>query len=175
MPDGQAPSRMVGWRALVGASLASMLVVCVTGCAELEPMGEPDTVDHQVLVSGLQGVIREHERTMAELRTELDSRRQEYSAVLIANAQLEGRLREVERRLNEARHIIDLQREELAFGRTQRERAQPSRSRGSAKPKAVPVPTAQPSAVDAPLHKLCRFPILLLYLRSRTNRWMRRR
>ena len=157
--NGRASRRLAGWRVFVGVSLAPLAVLLATGCAELEPMGEPETLDHQVLVSGLQGVIREHERTMAELRAELDTRRQEYSAVLIANAQLEGRLRDVERRLNEARHIIDLQREELALNRTPRERVRPSRSRGPAKPKAVPVPTAvQPPAVESPPPQAVQIP-----------------
>ncbi|MDP3089484.1 MAG: LysM peptidoglycan-binding domain-containing protein [Nitrospira sp.] len=70
----------------------------------------------------LKTSLRDSQRTIAELRSELDSRRQELADSQIARAQMEGRIREAERRLTEARHIIDLQREELTSSRTERQR-----------------------------------------------------
>lgn len=97
--------------------------VCfLTGCAELEPMIEPEVADLQLTIDTLKTSVRDAQRTAAELRTELDARRQELADAQVARAQLEGRLHEAERRLAEARHIIDLQREELAAARTERER-----------------------------------------------------
>jgi flagellar biosynthesis chaperone FliJ len=78
--------------------------------------------DLQLTVDTLKTSVRDAQRTIAELRTEVDSRRQELADVQIARAQLEGRVREAERRLVEARHVIDLQREELAGSRSERER-----------------------------------------------------
>lgn len=91
-------------------------------CSPLEPMVEPEVSDLQLTVDTLKTSLRDSQRTIAELRAEVDSRRQELADVQIARAQLEGRVREAERRLVEARHVIDLQREELASSRSERER-----------------------------------------------------
>lgn len=137
-------------------SLLAVALVGLTGCAELEPLADPQALDLQMMVSSLQGALRENERAMAELRAELDGRRQELSAVVIARAQLEGRLREVERRLVEARHIIDLQRDELLLSRGERDRVLKSRQRVPTKPKAaakalpVPAPPADELNTIAP-------------------------
>jgi LysM repeat protein len=85
-------------------------------------MVEPEVSDLQLTVDTLKTTIRDAQRTITELRAELDARRQELADVQIARAQMEGRLREAERRLAEARHVIDLQREELAGSRAERER-----------------------------------------------------
>ncbi len=112
-------------------------------------MAELETTDTQLMVGSLQGVIRENERVMAELRAELETRRQELGMALVAKAHLEGRLRDVERRLTEARHIIDLQREELVFSRAERERLLSGRFRSpsKAKPKSTPSPSRGGAAV----------------------------
>lgn len=92
------------------------------GCGELEPMVEPEVVDLQLTVDTLKAQVRDSQRTMAELRAELDARRQELADTHVAKAQLEGRVREAERRVAEARHVISLQREELVAARAERER-----------------------------------------------------
>jgi LysM repeat protein len=100
-----------------------MLGLGVTiACSPLEPINEPEVSDLQLTVDTLKTSLRDAQRTIAELRAEVDSRRQELADVQIARAQLEGRVRETERRLVEARHVIDLQREELAGSRSERAR-----------------------------------------------------
>ncbi|ALA59758.1 hypothetical protein NITMOv2_3366 [Nitrospira moscoviensis] len=111
----------------LGGRLGSFLILLLafTGpvsCSPLEPMVEPEVSDLQLTVDTLKTTIRDAQRTITELRAELDARRQELADVQIARAQMEGRLREAERRLAEARHVIDLQREELAGSRAERER-----------------------------------------------------
>lgn len=95
----------------------------VVACSPLEPLDEPELSDLQLTLDTLKTSLRDAQRTIAELRAEVDSRRQELADLQIARAQLEGRVREAERRLIEARHVIDLQREELAGSRSDRERA----------------------------------------------------
>ena len=94
----------------------------MSACSSFEPnIIEPELSDLQLTVDTLKTSMGDAQRTVAELRTELDARRQELADVQIARAQLEGRIREAERRLAEARHVIDLQREELASSRSERE------------------------------------------------------
>ncbi len=102
----------------LGAIGFSMMIAC----APLEPLEEPEVAGLQLTVDTLKTSLRDAQRTIGELRAEVESRRQELADVQIARAQLEGRLREAERRLVEARHVIDLQREELAGSRSERER-----------------------------------------------------
>ena len=92
------------------------------GCGPLEPIVEQEVSDLQLTVDTLKTSLRDSQRTIAELRSELEARRQELADSQIARAQMEGRIREAERRLTEARHIIDLQREELTSSRTERQR-----------------------------------------------------
>ena len=96
--------------------------VGLVGCGPLEPIVEQEVSDLQLTVDTLKTSLRESQRTIAELRSELESRRQELADSQIARAQMDGRIREAERRLTEARHIIDLQREELTSSRTERQR-----------------------------------------------------
>lgn len=103
---------------VLGVSMGS-----VVACSPLEPLDEPGFSDVQLTMDTLKISLRDAQRTIAELRAEVDSRRQELADLQIARAQLEGRVREAERRLIEARHVIDLQREELAGSRSDRERA----------------------------------------------------
>ncbi len=92
------------------------------GCGELEPMREPEVVDLQLTTDTLKTALRDAQRMVVELRTDLEMRRSELAEAQVARAQLEGRVREAERRVVEARQVIELQREELAAARTERER-----------------------------------------------------
>ena len=85
------------------------------GCGELEPMREPEVVDLELTTDTLKASVRDAQRTVAELRTDLEARRRELAEAQVARAQLEGRVREAERRVIEARLVI-----ELATGRTGR-------------------------------------------------------
>lgn len=92
------------------------------GCGELEPMREPEVVELELTTDTLKSSVREAQRTVADLRADLEARRRELAEAQVARAQLEGRVREAERRVVEARQVIELQREELAAARTERER-----------------------------------------------------
>ena len=117
------PSGLAGWT-WVGLSVAWFVVLNagLVGCGPLEPIVEQEVSDLQLTVDTLKTSLRDSQRTIAELRAELESRRQELADSQIARAQMDGRIREAERRLLEARHVIDLQREELASSRTERQR-----------------------------------------------------
>jgi len=112
-----SPTVRVGVLCAVG--FASALFA---GCGELEPMREPEVVDLELTTDTLKASVRDAQRTVAELRTDLESRRRELAEAQVARAQLEGRVREAERRVIEARQVIELQREELAAARTERAR-----------------------------------------------------
>lgn len=120
----RAGSSMVRVGVLTVVGLASALFVA---CGELEPMREPEVVDLQLTTDTLKASVRDAQRTVAELRADLEVRRSELAEAQVARAQLEGRVREAERRVIEARQVIELQREELAVARTERARV----SRGS--------------------------------------------
>lgn len=115
------PTVRVG--ALCAVGFASALFA---GCGELEPMREPEVVDLELTTDTLKASVRDAQRMVTELRTDLEVRRTELAEAQVARAQLEGRVREAERRVIEARQVIELQREELAAART--ERAHVSRS-----------------------------------------------
>jgi LysM repeat protein len=85
-------------------------------------MREPEVVDLELTTDTLKASVRDAQRTVTELRTEIEARRWELAEAQVARAQLEGRVREAERRVIEARQVIELQREELAAARTERER-----------------------------------------------------
>ena len=99
-----------------------IMALGLTACGELEPMIEPEMVDLQLTVDTLKTQVRDAQRNLAEMRSELESRRQELADAQVARAQLGGRVREAERRVTEARHVIELQREELIAARAERER-----------------------------------------------------
>ncbi|HSQ91915.1 MAG TPA: LysM peptidoglycan-binding domain-containing protein [Nitrospiraceae bacterium] len=120
-PRVWSPTRRVGVLCVVG--FASALFA---GCGELEPMREPEVVDLELTTDTLKASMRDAQRTVAELRADLEARRRELAEAQVARAQLEGRVREAERRVLEARQVIELQREELAAARV--ERAHMSRS-----------------------------------------------
>lgn len=116
-------SRAIGSTGLSGYALLLLVgPLGFTGCGALEPVVEQEVTDLQLTVDTLKTSLRDSQRTVAELRAELESRRQELADSQIARAQMEGRIREVERRLTEARHVIDLQREELSSSRGDRQR-----------------------------------------------------
>ena len=115
------PTMRVGVLCAVG--FASALFA---GCGELEPMREPDVVELELTTETLRASMRDAQRTVAELRADLEARRRELAEAQVARAQFEGRVREAERRVFESRQVIELQREELASART--ERAHVSRS-----------------------------------------------
>jgi len=104
---------------LCAVGFASALFV---GCGELEPMREPEVVDLQLTMDTLKTSVRDAQRVVAELRTDLEARRRDLSEAQVARAQLEGRVREAERRVIEGRQVIELQREELAAARMERGR-----------------------------------------------------
>ncbi len=110
----------------VAPTLAFALAMATTmlpGCAELEPMADPEQVsDLQLTIDALKTSLRDAQRTIAELRGEAEARRKELAEAQVARAQLLGRVREAERRLTEARQVVELQREELKASRAERER-----------------------------------------------------
>jgi LysM repeat protein len=83
-------------------------------------MREPEVVDLELTTDTLKASMRDAQRTVTELRADLEARRKELAETQVARAQLEGRVREAERRVVEARQVIELQREELAAARTER-------------------------------------------------------
>jgi LysM repeat protein len=85
-------------------------------------MREPEVVELELTTDTLKATVREAQRTVTELRADLEARRMELAEARVARAQLEGRVREAERRVIEARQVIELLREELAAARTERER-----------------------------------------------------
>ena len=101
---------------LTYCALFSALILA--GCAEFDP--GPTMEDLQLTIDALKTQTRDAQRTVADLRAELETRRQELGAALVARAQMEGKLREAERRLTEARQVVELQREELARARDER-------------------------------------------------------
>jgi LysM repeat protein len=119
VPTARAYLPTVRVGALCAIGLASALFV---GCGELEPMREPEVVDLELTTDTLKASVRDAQRTVAELRADIEARRRELAEAQVARAQLEGRVREAERRVIEARQVIELQREELAAARTERER-----------------------------------------------------
>ena len=112
-----------------GSTSIGILLLGMSACSPLEPIViEPEMSDLQLTVDTIKASLRDAQRTVAELRAEVDARRQELADVQIARAQFEGRIREAERRLAEARHVIDLQREELASSRSEREQVRRTRA-----------------------------------------------
>lgn len=102
--------------------VSGIVLMGMVACSPLGPILDPETSDLQLTVDTLKSSLRNAQRTIAELQTEVDQRRQSFADLQILRAQLEGTGREVERRLAEARRVIDLQREELARARSERER-----------------------------------------------------
>ena len=112
------PAARVG--ALCAVGLASIVLA---GCGELEPVREPERVELELTTDTLKASVRDAQRTIAELREDLEVQRRELAEAQIARAQLDGQVREVERRIIEARQVIELQREELAAARVKQTHA----------------------------------------------------
>lgn len=144
-----------------------LIALAVTACGELEPLVEPEIVDLQLTLDTLRTQLRDAQRNLAEVRAELESRRQELADAQVARAQLEGRVREAERRVSEARHVIDVQREELLAARAERERVFRSSSKLQSQMRQYQkrtakhaAPQATTEAAGAPLPTGAAFPWL---------------
>lgn len=145
-PQGR---RLEKLRCALFLGMVGMMAGWSVSCSPLEPIDEPEMSDLQLTVDTLKTSIRDSQRTIAELRAEVDSRRQELAQLHIARAQLEGRVREAERRLSEARHVIELQREELAGSQSGRERMSRTGARAHSQPKQPQKQVASLSASAA--------------------------
>jgi LysM domain len=121
-----------------------LLALTATACGELEPIVEPEIVDLQLTLDTLRTQVRDAQRNLAEVRAELESRRQELADAQVARAQLEGRVREAERRVSEARHVIEVQREELLAARAERERVFRSSTQSRGQMRQYPKRAAKP-------------------------------
>lgn len=110
------------WYGWLLATMSVCALLSASACSVLEPIDEPQESDLQLAMDTMNSSLKDAQRTMMELRAEVEARRQELADVQIARAQLEGRLREAERRLSESRQVIELQRGELTESRTERER-----------------------------------------------------
>jgi len=126
-----------------------LIALAATACGELEPLVEPEIVDLQLTLDTLRTQLRDAQRNLAEVRAELESRRQELADAQVARAQLEGRVREAERRVSEARHVIDVQREELLAARAERERVFRSSSQLQSQKRQYQKRTAKPATPQA--------------------------
>jgi len=112
-----------------GSTSIGILLLGMSACSPLDSMFiESEMSDFQLTMDTLKASLQDAQRTIAELRAEVDARRLELADVQITRAQLEGRIREADRRLTEAHHVIDLQREELASSRSEREQGELTRS-----------------------------------------------
>ncbi|HET9868642.1 MAG TPA: hypothetical protein VFQ06_15195, partial [Nitrospira sp.] len=80
----------------IALCLLAVVALAASACGELEPMVEPEMVDLHLTLDTLRSQVREAQRNLAEVRTELESRRQELAEAQVARAQLEGRVREAE-------------------------------------------------------------------------------
>ena len=123
------------------ALAVGVMVASLIGCGELEPMVEPEMIDLQLTVDTLKTQVRDAQRNVAELRAELEARRQELADAQVARAQLDGRVREAERRIIEARQVIELQREELVAARREREKLFRSHAPSQGRMKSLQRPT----------------------------------
>ncbi len=88
----------------------------VAGCAG------PSVRDFQVTQAALKAESVQAQRTITDLRAEMQGLQRELGAARAAQARLEGELREAQRRALEAQRAVDVQREELARTREERDR-----------------------------------------------------
>ena len=114
--------QVFGWSRVWRNLGLGLTVLNLWACSGLDRIGDSKVHDLQLSVDVLNVSLKDAQRTMAELRAEVELRNQELSETQISPAQLEGRVREAEHRLSEARQVIGLQREELAESRANRER-----------------------------------------------------
>ncbi len=78
--------------------------------------------DLRVMETALKAESAQAQRTMMELRAEIQRLQQELGAARTAQARLEGDLREAQRRLTETQRTVEAQREDLARAREERDR-----------------------------------------------------
>lgn len=94
------------------------VMVAVSGCARNGLSGQ----DQEIVHSALKAESAQAQRTILDLRVELQGLQKELGTARAAQAHLEGDLREAHRRLSETQRISDAQREDLARTREERER-----------------------------------------------------
>lgn len=88
------------------------------GCAGPQPSAR----DLQVIESASKAESVQAQRTILDLRAEIQGLQRELGAARAAQARLEGELREAQRRVQEAQRQVDAQHEELARVREERDR-----------------------------------------------------
>lgn len=93
-------------------------LVVLGGCAGLQTT----THDLQVMETAARAEFQQAQRTILDLRAEIQVLQRELGTARAAQARTEGDWRETERRLRDAQHVVDLQREEMAQARAERER-----------------------------------------------------
>lgn len=82
----------------------------------------PSVRDLQVTQATLKAESMQAQRTIMDLRTEIQGLQRELGATRAAQARLEGELREAQRRAHEAQGAVEGQREELVRTREERDR-----------------------------------------------------
>src|SRR5881396_7259 len=88
----------------------------VAGCAG------PSVRDFQMMQASLKAESAHAQRTITDLRAEMQGVQRELGAARAAQARLEGELREPQRRVLEAQRALEAQREELVRTREERDR-----------------------------------------------------
>jgi LysM repeat protein len=88
----------------------------VAGCAG------PSARDYQMMQAALKAESAQAQRTITDLRAEMQGVQRELGAARAAQARLEGELREAQRRVQETQRALDAQREELVRTREERDR-----------------------------------------------------
>lgn len=96
------------------------ILIIVAGCARNSLTGQGQ--DQELVQAALKAAAVQTQRTMLDLRTELQELQKELGISRIAQAYLEGELREAQRRLADTHRLLGTQREELARTREDRER-----------------------------------------------------
>jgi hypothetical protein len=121
-PTVGCSGQLFGWNTVWRNLGLGLTILNLWACSALDRIGDSKMHDLQLSVDVLNVSLKDAQRTMAELRAEVELRNQELAETQVSRAQLEGRVREAEHRLSEARQVIGLQREELAESRANRER-----------------------------------------------------
>jgi LysM repeat protein len=94
------------------------VLVAVTGCAR----NSLTVQDQELVQAALKAESAQAQRTMLDLRAELQGLQKELGTARAAQARLEGELREAQRGLGETQRLVDTQREDLARTREERDR-----------------------------------------------------
>jgi hypothetical protein len=98
--------------------MSLLVAVAVTGCARNSLTGQ----DQELVQAALKADAAQSQRTMLDLRTELQVLQKDLGTSRIAQARLEGDLRDSQRRLAETQRLMETQRDELARTREERDR-----------------------------------------------------